>query len=83
MKHVETVRKEVQFVCLAEHKKAEECIGDAQTKWRKLGFKSWWSQAVRTGNGGVSGGTSIHGHRCYVASRLDWARVDGVTHLPK
>ena len=71
-----------QFVCIAEHKKLEADIPDEQAKFVQLGFKSWWSQARATPEGGVSGGTSVHAHRCFMARRLDWSSLPKGRYLP-
>ena len=71
-----------QFVCIAEHKKLEADIADEQAKFVQLGYKSWWSQARATAEGGVSGGTSIHAHRCFMGRRLDWSSLPKGRYLP-
>ena len=71
-----------QLLCLAEHKKLQHEIAEAQEKFIGLKCKSWWTQAKCTEANAASGGTSIHLDNCFMAKRLDWANLQKGMHLP-
>ena len=74
LEYLKTDCSHFQILCLAEHKKARDELAATQKKFVSMGRKSWWTQARRTPDG-VSGGTSVHLSKCFMAHRLDWASL--------
>ena len=82
MDYISLNKGRYHLVGTAEHKKLPEDLVEVQDKFINMGYKSWWTQAVRTDAGGVSGGTSLHASSYFTAQRLDWAELPRGSYLP-
>ena len=58
---------------VAEHHLPTEAVFEQQEKAINMGLRNWWTQAIGTGRGGTSGGTSLHLRGHIAARRLDLA----------